>query len=878
MIFDLHISGQCGSSRGSAVTKASRKRDIGRKYRSGSQKKKAKAATLLNQSKERGSLESFLQRRELNPCKSKSCESEKNTVMDADTGNGNENNASIEEFVSKNIATTLDDSSDDGSSNLVNRDPPAVDEDDHENTTETSECYQQTERLDDPACWPEFISSEMRAEIVNGKVHQGQLDDYPTDKSGRRFNSIYFKRRLTNGEVVSRHWLVYSPVTDSLYCVCCKLFGNTSCGSLATSGFHDWKHVGDRLSEHEKSAGHLAAVVSWLELEQRLKRECSIDEHNQKQIRLEKARWRNVFERLLAIVQFLAEHNMAFRGSVDKLGQPNNGNFLGLVELIAQFDPVLQEHVRRVLNDEIHDHYVGKRIQNELVTLMGDKVRSEIIQRIQSSRYFAVILDCTPDVSHTEQMSLTIRYVSVCDNIPVGIYEHFVRFLIVSESTGKSLLDILLAELETLGLRVDDIRGQGYDNGANMKGHKSGVQARLLQQNSRAFFTPCVCHNYNLLLGDIASSCSQAVSFFGVIQRIYVFFSASTMRWSVFRENVKNLTVKPLSDTRWECRIESVKAVRYQPVEIREALASVASTTTDPLTRSEAESLCKELETFSFIVALVFWHDILFQVNYASKQLQRESTDLSAAVECLHKLSAWMDEYRGTGFDNALIAAREVADQLEVDHVFQQTRPRRKRKMFQYEADDHVVTDPQENFRIHCFNVILDGAISSIDKRSHQLQAIHDIFGFLYNFRELSRETLMKSAKDLEFALSHEQSSDIDGYMLAQEIEAVKALLPSSVVKPIDILRHIVASNASDDFPNFSTALRILLTIPVTVASGERSFSKLKLIKNYLRSSMGQERLNNLAILSIEHEVTQSLSYSDVIDSFAAAKSRKVPL
>jgi len=89
--------------------------------------------------------------------------------------------------------------------------------------------------------------------------------------------------------------------------------------------------------------------------------------------------------------------------------------------------------------------------------------------------------------------------------------------------------------------------------------------------------------------------------------------------------------------------------------------------------------------------------------------------------------------------------------------------------------------------------------------------------------------------------------------MLAEEMEAVKFLIPDTLNKPVDILRHIVTYIGSAEFPNFCIALRTLLTILVTVASGERSFSKLKLIKTYLRSSMGQERLNNLAILSIEH-------------------------
>ena len=67
-----------------------------------------------------------------------------------------------------------------------------------------------------------------------------------------------------------------------------------------------------------------------------------------------------------------------------------------------------------------------------------------------------------------------------------------------------------------------------------------------------------------------------------------------------------------------------------------------------------------------------------------------------------------------------------------------------------------------------------------------------------------------------------------------------------------------------------------MLTISVTVASAERSFSKLKLIKSYLRSTMSQERLNGLAILSIEKELVEKLDYVNLINTFASKNTRRV--
>lgn len=70
--------------------------------------------------------------------------------------------------------------------------------------------------------------------------------------------------------------------------------------------------------------------------------------------------------------------------------------------------------------------------------------------------------------------------------------------------------------------------------------------------------------------------------------------------------------------------------------------------------------------------------------------------------------------------------------------------------------------------------------------------------------------------------------------------------------------------------------LFVYLTLFYTIASCERSFSKFKLIKTYLRSKMNQNRLTNLSLLSIEKYITKTVDFDSAIGHFSAIKVKKV--
>lgn len=174
--------------------------------------------------------------------------------------------------------------------------------------------------------------------------------------------------------------------------------------------------------------------------------------------------------------------------------------------------------------------------------------------------------------------------------------------------------------------------------------------------------------------------------------------------------------------------------------------------------------------------------------------------------------------------------------------------------MFTYDGDDAPVMNPKLQGEL--FNQVLDCAIRSVEERFSLLRDPGHVFVFLYDIASIKDkdETIVLRVRlKLEKTLTHGDSRDVDGHELFEELTALGRRLKEGT-KPLQGPNLICEKKL-----NVFVTLRVLLTLPVTVSSGECSFSKSKLIKNCLRSTMTQYRLNGLATIAMELELAENI-------------------
>ena len=236
-----------------------------------------------------------------------------------------------------------------------------------------------------------------------------------------------------------------------------------------TKPFKSWGKVFQKASTHGTKNYHLSSMTRKTEFLARYENPSQsisviMDSELQRVIETNQ----KVLESLIKIILLCGKQGLALRGhrddkiswTEDDEAHSNEGNFVELVRFRAETDPILAQHLAKSPRNA---RYTSKTIQNELVEVIGESIRNDILADVKRAKFFSVIADEVTDTANKEELSLSLRFL-----LDGTVREVFVDFVEVERITGQVLAQAILQWLSTHDLSTADIRGQCYDGASNM--------------------------------------------------------------------------------------------------------------------------------------------------------------------------------------------------------------------------------------------------------------------------------------------------------------------------------------------------------------------------------------------------------------------------
>jgi hypothetical protein len=347
-----------------------------------------------------------------------------------------------------------------------------------------------------------------------------------------------------------------------------------------------------------------------------------------------------------------------------------------------------------------------------------------------------------------------------------------------------------------------------------------------------------------------------------------------------------NMSLRPVCPTRWTMRVSSVESM-MQNYDSLVALFTEMSEGSDCTgeARSKANGYLKQFMAFDTFSGLSLILQIFSRTELVAKKLQSPSLSLSDADQLIGSLRLlWQQQREETNFDQFWTKVTSEAASLSLEKP---TLPRVHRPPRRLDSGDapHMFASPKERFRQVYFQAI-DACVAAIDKRfkSVAYRLAHDI-----------EEQLVNAANKKSFDITHiveHFTDDLDSNQLHRHLLDIgdiinyiptktdeERMMPIIQRKPATISDLILLFNDnptwSTIFPQVKRLISLFLCIPVTTCTAERSFSSLRRLKTFLRSTMTQQRLNHLTLLHVHKDITDNLDLKNICNDFISANEHR---
>ena len=675
-----------------------------------------------------------------------------------------------------------------------------------------------------------------------------------------RVNSTAAKRRYLPAWEEKHPWITYDATKDKVFCTFCSeadrigapLPGVTerlhdTVHAFTRVGFSSWNKALERFKMHEKSDMHRAAAQVVHNINNGVNVSASMSTGKAKQM----ADARTALMGILSTVQVLAWQGLAIRGHEDE-----TSNFVNILRVRSRDIPELKAWLARK-----EYTWMSKDILNEMVEILAHSLLRTLLTDLQAAEFFSVIMDETADISVKEQASICIRVVTE----ELETEEVFLGFYQTASTTSETLFQLLQDVLIRFSLPVSRLRGQCYDGAANMAGARTGLQARMLELEPRAVFVHCTAHVLNLVAQDVVSKIKVVRDFMPIIRDLITLIKVSPKRLAAFKDHQDDNApaLKPLCPTRWTVKAESLRNVLKNYTAILEFLMDMKDS--DDANAHKASGLLAALKSFNTFFNLQMMLTVFSRLDTVNTSLQSKDLHFQQAACRLDILRGDMQSLR-EGFQPFWESTVAEAKKLGVGPK-EPKEVRVKSVPIRFDsggAPSHVFPAASDMYRQRYYEV-LDMATSSLATRftssGHKhMQAAED---FLVRKGD-SRSIVPLCGKDY----------DIDRLTLHRDMMLDFAKREKRTLSSFhDVVEFFKGNGVNREsargcLPEVAKLVKQMLTVPVTSCSAERSFSGLKRLKTYLRSTMGQARLNHLALLNCHRDIAQDLDLEVIANDF----------
>lgn len=683
---------------------------------------------------------------------------------------------------------------------------------------------------------------------------------------GRRFIPEWYKKFP---------WIEYSACEDKVYCFTCRHFSMIDRNTMrpfVSEGFSQWKKCtgespkNNKLSKHKNSQFHLDSATRYKAyMDSKLSGKTVTSLLNDSHRQFVK-RNRDYIKIVADTLRLTAVQNIAQRGHRESNTNPdeNKGNFLEILNFLKNYSEILQERLDEGPQNAKYTHH---SVQNAILEILSDIILDEITEEVKEAEYFALLVDETKDLSKKEQLSFVLRYVYDCE-----IYEEFIGFRVAEDLTAEGLSDAIQDEMKRIGVNIQHLVGQGYDGAAVMSGKCSGVQARIRSIVPQALYVHCFAHRLNLVIVQAVKSVVPVADFFATLQMCYNFLSGSNVhsRWIAFQKNMylneQPVEFKTMSETRWACQVRAVSAIQSRFDCLIEFLRNLDSTDDNRERALVARSILGQIDQ-RFIYCMLLMYDVLLEAKGASDELQSPKLDKAADfIEALiEELETYRSEQKSADyFENSL----DIATENDLNCCLNRSARQRK------------TSGNLENFVVLTSLGKRDTISGSSDMKRAVLYPTIDVF-----LNELKRRFCQENLEIFRSlsALDPISNEFLDFDRISPLAKHYKLNLEDIQMETRQAKRMFERSGISFEsveefaeylkplqmaFSELVKAVRIGITLPVNTAGCERSFSKLKIIKNHLRTTMADSRIKSLAVISVHRRRALSIDLDEVVDRF----------